>query len=99
METLVLGHTVEMWLLAGVSTIFKTIFLQMTTLDLQSCNAATTAPPPSNFVKIGSEKLCENRISERNRFYLCSHHFVSQCEIYAHGHVLPMWIMGSVEQT
>ena len=40
-----------------------------------------------------TEQLRENRITERNRFYLSDYHFVR--EIYADGHVLPTWIMGS----
>ena len=34
-----------------------------------------------------TEQLRENRITERNRFYLSDYHFVR--EIYAEGHVLP----------
>ena len=40
-----------------------------------------------------TEQLRENRITERNRFYLSDYHFVR--EIYADGHVLPTWIFGS----
>ena len=40
-----------------------------------------------------TEQLRENRITERNRFYLTDYHFVR--EIYAEGHVLPTWIFGN----
>ena len=40
-----------------------------------------------------TEQLRENRITERNRFYLSDYHFVR--EIYAEGHVLPTWIFGN----
>ena len=40
-----------------------------------------------------TEQLRENRITKQNRFYLSNYHFVR--EIYADGHVLLTWIMGS----
>jgi len=40
-----------------------------------------------------TEQLRENRITERNRFYLTDYHFVR--EIYAAGDVLPTWISGA----
>ena len=40
-----------------------------------------------------TEQLRENRITERNRFYLSDYHFVR--EIYVEGHVLPTWIFGN----